>query len=145
MQNQMNYAESDSDTSAVEDYPLALTSEHVTSKSDQRMGRPTPKKRPLTKKDIKSSVKKMKTKNSDSSSEVPCTVADVSKSTRHSSFATLPLRESAQKSSANVNKTLNTSVKRHKESTPENEILYDKSAKQSLIEPVQSPVTTVVK
>ncbi|GFS49462.1 hypothetical protein TNIN_356211 [Trichonephila inaurata madagascariensis] len=67
-------------------------------------------------------------------------MADASKSRRHSSVATLPLRES----SSNVNKTLNTSVKRHKESTPENEILYDKSAKQSLIEPVQSPVTTVV-
>ncbi|GFY46555.1 hypothetical protein TNIN_389601 [Trichonephila inaurata madagascariensis] len=79
MQNQMNYAESDSDTSAVEDYSLAHTSEHVTSKSDQHMGRKNPKKRPLTKKDIESSVKKMKTKNSDSSSQVPCIVADVSK------------------------------------------------------------------
>ncbi|GFY46553.1 CENP-C_C domain-containing protein [Trichonephila inaurata madagascariensis] len=86
----------------------------------------------------------MKTKNSDSSSEVPCTVADVSKSRRHSSVTTLPLRESPQISSSNVNKTLNTSVKRHKKYTTENEILYDKSAKQSLIEPVQSPVTTVV-
>ncbi|GFY39646.1 hypothetical protein TNIN_158741 [Trichonephila inaurata madagascariensis] len=105
-------SESDSDTSGVEDHPLAHTSEHAPSKSDQHMGRLTPKKGPLTKKDIKSSVKKMKTKISDSSSEVPCTVADVSKSRRHSSVATLPLRESPQISSSNVNETLNTSVKR---------------------------------
>ncbi|GFY46556.1 hypothetical protein TNIN_389611 [Trichonephila inaurata madagascariensis] len=138
MQNQMNYAESDSDTSAVEDYSLAHTSEHVTSKSDQHMGRKNPKKRPLTKKDIESSVKKMKTKNSDSSSEVPCIVADVSKSRRHSSVTTLPLRESPQISLSNVNKTLNTSVKRsqrQEESTPGNEMVsYAKSAKKSLTE-----------
>ncbi|GFY76001.1 CENP-C_C domain-containing protein [Trichonephila inaurata madagascariensis] len=89
----------------------------------------SPKKRHTIKK-----TKKIK------SSQVSCSVADASKSRRHSSFATLPLRES----SSNVNKTLNTSVKRHKESTPAKEISYDKSAKQSLIEPVQSPVTTVV-
>ncbi|GFS98449.1 hypothetical protein TNCV_3478441 [Trichonephila clavipes] len=110
----------------------------VTSKSDHRMGRQTPKKRPLTKKGIESSVKKMKTINSDSSFEVPCTVADVSKSRRHASVATLPLRESPQISLSNVNKTLNTSVKRsqrHEESTHGNEmVLYAKSAKQSLIE-----------
>ncbi|GFY43318.1 hypothetical protein TNIN_488371 [Trichonephila inaurata madagascariensis] len=65
-------------------------------------------------------------------------VADVSKSRRHSSVATLPVREPPQieKPLSNVSKTLNTSVKRsqrHKESTPKNDVLYSKSAKQSLI------------
>ncbi|GFS97506.1 hypothetical protein TNCV_4262821 [Trichonephila clavipes] len=109
----------------------------ITSKSDHHMGRQTPKKRPLTKKGIESSVKKTKTKNSDSSFEVPCTVADVSKSRRHASVASFPLRESPQIYLSNVNKTLNTSVKRsqrHEESTSGNEtLLYAKSAKQSLI------------
>ncbi|GFV46331.1 CENP-C_C domain-containing protein [Trichonephila clavipes] len=103
----------------------------------------SPKKRALNQKDIESSVKKIKKIKCDSISEsiliqFSCSVADVLKSRRHSSVAILPILESPQteKSFLNVNKTLNTSVKRsqrHKKSTPKKEVLYAKSAKQSLI------------
>ncbi|GFT32195.1 hypothetical protein TNCV_1034751 [Trichonephila clavipes] len=120
------------------------THEFSTILPDQRDNRVSeargwsPKKRALNQKDIESSVKKIKKIKGDSISEVPCSVADVSKSRRHSSVAILPILESPQmeKSFLNVNKTLNTSVKRsqrHKKSTPKKEVLYAKSAKQSLI------------
>ncbi|GFY74706.1 hypothetical protein TNIN_403971 [Trichonephila inaurata madagascariensis] len=97
----------------------------------------SPKKSDLNQQDIEPSVKKIKKFKGDSIFEVPCSVANVSKSRRHSSVATLPIRESPQmeKSFLNVNKTLNTSVKRsqmHKKSTPKKEVLL-----KSL------PVTTV--
>ncbi|GFX67263.1 hypothetical protein TNCV_775201 [Trichonephila clavipes] len=86
------------------------------------------KKRHLTENGTESSVKKTKKIKGDSSSEVSCFVADVSKSRIHSSVATLPVQEFPQmgKPLSNVSKTLNTSVKRsqrHKEPTPENEVL----------------------
>ncbi|GFV02354.1 CENP-C_C domain-containing protein [Trichonephila clavipes] len=86
------------------------------------------KKRPLTENGTESSVKKTKKIKGDSSSEVSCFVADVSKSRIHSSVATLPVQEFPQteKPLSNVSKTLNTSVKRsqrHKEPNPENEVL----------------------
>ncbi|GFY62148.1 hypothetical protein TNIN_220611 [Trichonephila inaurata madagascariensis] len=56
----------------------------------------SPKKRALNQQDIESSVKKIKKIKGDSISEVPCSVANVSKSRRHSSVATLPIRESPQ-------------------------------------------------
>ncbi|GFQ87773.1 hypothetical protein TNCT_30401 [Trichonephila clavata] len=67
-----------------------------------------------------------------SSSEVSRSVADVSKSRRHSSVATLPARESPQMkvTLSNVNKNLNTSARRL---TPKKEALYAKIAKQVLI------------
>ncbi|GFY72518.1 hypothetical protein TNIN_164001 [Trichonephila inaurata madagascariensis] len=81
-------------------------------------------------------------------SEVSSLVADASKSRRHSSVASLPVIECPQKKKSlpNVNKALNTSVKRHKKSTPKNE-MYVESAKQPLNKKnreIQSPVTTVV-
>ncbi|GFY40170.1 CENP-C_C domain-containing protein [Trichonephila inaurata madagascariensis] len=105
----------------------------------------SPKKRPLSQKDIMSSVKKTKKIKS---SEVSCSVADASKSRRRSSVASLPVIECPQKKKSlpNVNKTLNTSVKRHKKSTPKNE-MYAESTKQPLNKKnreIQSPVTTVV-
>ncbi|GFS42449.1 CENP-C_C domain-containing protein [Trichonephila inaurata madagascariensis] len=105
----------------------------------------SPKKRPLSQKDIMPSVKKTKKIKS---SEVSSLVADASKSRRHSSVASLPVIECPQKKKSlpNVNKALNTSVKRHKKSTPKNE-MYVESAKQPLNKKnreIQSPVTTVV-
>ncbi|GFY42847.1 CENP-C_C domain-containing protein [Trichonephila inaurata madagascariensis] len=105
----------------------------------------SPKKRPLSQKDLMSFVKKTKKIKS---SEVSSLVADASKSRRHSSVASLPVIECPQKKKSlpNVNKALNTSVKRHKKSTPKNE-MYVESAKQPLNKKnreIQSPVTTVV-
>ncbi|GFQ72899.1 hypothetical protein TNCT_212241, partial [Trichonephila clavata] len=140
LKNQRTYtAKSD-----MEDYPLIHRNKYLTSKNDQGTAVLTPKKRPLTQSqvgfsEVRSSVqkiKKRKLKNSDydsvSSSEVSRSVADVSKSRRHSSVATLPARESPQMkvTLSNVNKNLNTSARRL---TPKKEALYAKIAKQVLI------------
>ncbi|GFR16978.1 hypothetical protein TNCT_483211 [Trichonephila clavata] len=140
LKNQRTYtAKSD-----MEDYPLIHRNKYLTSKNDQGTAVLTPKKRPLTQSQVGFSevrlsvqkIKKRKLKNSDydsvSSSEVSRSVADVSKSRRHSSVATLPARESPQMkvTLSNVNKNFNTSAKRL---TPKKEALYAKIAKQVLI------------